>query len=289
MLFPQPEIEHVISDSPGLEDDVNPSLNDEDKARSLFAEHAEDGVIARTAIAGLLSELDRRFDDDQWTRLVEPWVRDPMSLEQWLELVRRVDGAQYGAKLRKAAAWGDVSKVKDLVARGCDLRGADGLGYTALHYAAQAGHLDVVNAICDKDTLEGADKQGWTPLIVAAANGHVKVVDRLLALGANASATTDYGRTALHWAAAKGRADCVVTLLKKGGDVKAADRAGMTPLHLAAEHGHVAACVKLAAKNDKAGTLLKKTNLINATPIEYQDETTFWLKVQNQTQQQRRK
>lgn len=274
-------VEHVISDSPGLEDDANPVI-DEAKARRNFEEHAEDGILAQSAIA---EALNRKFDDDQWTRLVAPWIRDPMHVEQWLELVRRVDATHYGAKLRKAAAWGDLQKIKDLVARGCDLRGADGLGFTALHYAAQSGHVDIVN-ICDNFDVK--DKQGWTPLIVAAAHGHVKVVDRLLTLGASASATTDYGRTALHWAAAKGRSDCVATLLKKGGDVKAVDNAGMTPLHLAAEHGHVAACVKLAMKNDKKNTLYKITNAIDKTPIDYQDETTFWLKVQNQTQQRRK-
>ncbi|KAJ8607285.1 hypothetical protein CTAYLR_009528 [Chrysophaeum taylorii] len=288
LLYPVPEVEKVINDSPGLEDPEDPAaLDTESLAAAKRVFDAQDEVVPRDRIQAMLGELGLAFDADQWDRLVAKHVdncSERVSLEEWLDLYARVVARDdsYGSRLRKAAVRGDVEAVRDLIRRGCDPRGCDGLGYTALHYAAMGGHLECVNleVLRAGTTVDVKDKQGWTPFVCAAANGHLKVMDRLLALGADIGAVTDRGRTGLHWAAAKGRLDCVLALLKRGADVRAIDKAGMTPLHLAAQHGHVAVCTKLISKSEKP---LSMKNNMGSTPSDYQDQNTFWVKVHGDT------
>lgn len=53
---------------------------------------------------------------------------------------------------------------------------------TALHYAAKAGHLNVINILLDMDCLDidVKDDGGWTPLIWAAEHMEVEAVKLLL-------------------------------------------------------------------------------------------------------------
>ena len=258
------EVQQVISDSPGLEDEaVRPPLTDEETARATAAYEKESDP------GFLFKEMGLTCDPIQVT-----------SLSEWLEVYRkmRCTGTFDGGRLRKAAGRGDLEAVRGLVARGCDPRGCDGLGYTLLHACAAAGHLDCVSGVVEMLREKGnfdidkKDKYGWTALVAAAANGHVKVVDRLCQLGANWKATTNHGRNALHWAATKGRTDVVSLLMKRSPDLSASDSVGMTPLHLAAQHGHASICKLLGGKNEK---LRASRTILDIPPTEFQDDA-FW-------------
>ena len=292
LLYNAPKVEKVISDSPGLEDDEHPELSPEELERATLAFHTKQdpgGRITREHLKGLFVEMRLKFEGDQYARLVEtPHLgavsfdaSDKCDLDAWLALFARVyaPATRYGARLRRAAGRGEVDRRRDYAARGGDARGSDGLGFTALHCAAQHDQGDALAVLLGELLGHGAvdvrDKSGWTPLLCAAANGRAKICEKLVEAGADVGATSVHGRTALHWAAAKGRADCAKFLLKKGADPNLPDGAGMTPVHLAAQHGHLGACTVLLGASDKA---LGAPNTIGVKPTDYQD-VVFWSRV----------
>lgn len=145
----------------------------------------------------------------------------------------------------------------------------DARGRTALHFAAEAGHADVMGWV-----LEHVPEQLVLPLLLAA-DGH--------------------GATPLHAAVRGGHAACVATIVAgatrrlaprmakeekkereegEGGDalrtvVVARDRGGSTALHYAARHKHVeAAAALLDAVSDDArhaGTVSAATDAANTS------------------------
>ncbi|WP_257294499.1 ankyrin repeat domain-containing protein, partial [Endozoicomonas sp. YOMI1] len=86
-----------------------------------------------------------------------------------------------------------------------------------------------------------------TPLHVAAARGQSDIVEGLLEQGANATAITKGGITALHCAASKGDVATIKCLVKHGAKVNTLTTAkhGDTPLHLAMLNSHEAATIAL--------------------------------------------
>lgn len=72
-------------------------------------------------------------------------------------------------------------------------------------YAAQYGDLDKVEKLIDRG-IDLKDKSGYTALHYAARNGHVDVCKLLLNKGANVNAVTKSGcATALHRATSAGK------------------------------------------------------------------------------------
>ena len=284
LLYAKPEIECVIAESPGLEDDEDPLLEPEtqQKVHELFDGTGERNIPSSDA-KKLLKDLGVVMDDARYARLVDPYVRafqsnaETLSRKQFMDVARHVlaPAVRYGARLRKAASRGDLERVKDYIARGCDGKGSDGLGFTAVHCAAQHNRAETVkaliNEICGKGYCNAQDERGWSPLHVCAAEGRLETLQLLLGLGSDASLKTVHGRTPLHWACAKGRLECVEALLKGKADLKAGDEAGMTALHLAAQHGHLEVCQRLI----KAKASPEAENTLGRRPTDFQD-AEFW-------------
>jgi ankyrin repeat protein len=133
-----------------------------------------------------------------------------------------------------------------LLARGADVDAAEGDGMTALHWAAERGHVAVADVLLSAAAaVEAKTRIGsYTPLHVASRRGHGDVVRRLLEAGADPDAvTTNSGVTPLHLAAAaSGGTDAVVALLTHGADANAREAsAGQTPLMFAAGAGRAGA------------------------------------------------
>ena len=145
--------------------------------------------------------------------------------------------ANAGAALVAAAARGDMSAVKSLMAQGADVNVAQGDGMTALHWAAERGDAALAAALlkagarADSKTRIG----GYTPLHVASRSASGAVVKALLAAGADARTPTETGATAMHLAAGAGGADAIRALVAAKGDVNARETSwGQTPLMFAA-------------------------------------------------------
>jgi len=97
-----------------------------------------------------------------------------------------------------ASKVGDIDALKKSVAGGANVGKADDLGNTPLHYAANAGHVDAVQALVNTygAPVNAVNSAGDTPLHKAAARGHAEVVKILIAAGADKTIKNALGQTA---------------------------------------------------------------------------------------------
>jgi TonB family protein len=84
--------------------------------------------------------------------------------------------------------------------------------------------------------LDAADETGWTALMYAVEGGHVEIVEMLLEAGASLDLRNQSRETALHLAARHGRTTSARLLLRAGADFGLRDSEGRTPLYRAIEN-----------------------------------------------------
>ena len=151
--------------------------------------------------------------------------------------------------------------MKTLIEQGADINATDQAGETALYYAANNGHRDVIEFLLGKGAdLSSINKDGLTPVECAIMRGHRSIVELMVARGAQVSvhiaaylgdidkvssfiesgvpvdARDKIGLTTLFYAV-DSSLELVKLLIAKGADVNAKDKWGWTPLDSAAESG----------------------------------------------------
>lgn len=112
-----------------------------------------------------------------------------------------------------AAMRGDLELVKRLLPD-VDINCTNDMGYTALYFAAEAGHLPVVKFLLENDAIvDWSGFMGKTPLHAAAEGGHLDVVKWLVKNDADANHMADNGFIPIDVAWQMGKHD-VVEFLK---------------------------------------------------------------------------
>jgi ankyrin repeat protein len=138
--------------------------------------------------------------------------------------------------LKEAAASGDLDIVQ-LLLHSEDPNYRDRDGWSAIHWAAEEGHLEIVRFLLDQETnVNTVSSYGTSPLHCAANGGHISIVSLLLLQQADPLKSTCHGWTALHHAAFMGHSH-VVQLLLEDDRVRSSasqqDNHGWSVLHLA--------------------------------------------------------
>jgi ankyrin repeat protein len=129
---------------------------------------------------------------------------------------------------------------------------------TPLHFAAEHGHVDVVEYLLKvhADVNDEEKRSQFTPLHWAAIRGHSDVVQKLVEFKADIAAQDmrrdsmrreaySKGLTALHWAAIRGHTGVIDTLLEANAGIDMRDSQKQTPLHRAVVFGPTTAVLHL--------------------------------------------
>jgi ankyrin repeat protein len=123
---------------------------------------------------------------------------------------------------------------------GQGLTAADGVRKTALHYAVDGAHEEVVTFLLSNGaqaTLKGYGRS--SPIALAFEQGHMGVL-RVLLQHIQAQGLQDGYEMVLHEAADKGQEELVRLLLRHGADANRMNEGGEAPLMLACRGGHLA-------------------------------------------------
>lgn len=139
--------------------------------------------------------------------------------------------------LMTAARNGNLELVDALLKKRANHMVRNSFGDTALMLAALGGKLPVVERLLE---LGGAqeNRDGWTALHYAAISGHVEVARFLIQKGAKVNTRAPNSQTPLMLAAGAGSVDMVKFLIDEQGDLRLKDRNDKTARQIAEEKGH---------------------------------------------------
>jgi uncharacterized protein len=154
--------------------------------------------------------------------------------------------------LLKAATEGDFPAASAALRQGASKDATTEFGFTALHVAATAGHLQIVRLLIDAGAdVDRRDRHGISPLLQAV--GWPNIMEALLDAGADVDTATIQGVTPLMSAAAFGEMASVRLLLARGADPNRRDDGGSNAAEIAGEKGEDEIASLLYALTDKRG------------------------------------
>lgn len=145
-------------------------------------------------------------------------------------------------RLRAAAANGDTKTIKALIAEGVFLDNGNSSGHTAVLYAVEGGHVDVLDALLKAGAspfyIVSTAQEITSPLIWAVWEKHLKVAQLLIdampdhALASELNVVDYTGHTALMRATHNNDIEMARLLVERGAHV-AIGHKGLTPAALA--------------------------------------------------------
>lgn len=169
-----------------------------------------------------------------------------------------VDGSScnVNSRLMKACKKGNADLCGMLLKRNGDMTDCDDRGNTCLHVAAEEGHMEVVDALCEYSGRKNArgnnhlrnceadiaarNDRGETPLFIACRKGYEDIALYLCKrmTTEDVNSLDNFGCSALWIAASKGFRHVVRALYSMGGDLGQTNQYGETPLWISAKNGH---------------------------------------------------
>lgn len=204
------------------------------------------------AAASLALAADDIFDlarfgpEHDAEKLIE---KDPGLLESMNEV---------GTPLMVASNFGKEEMVIFFLGKGADPNAKAEEGWTALHFAAFAGHPNTTRILLEHGAKVNAlgEQSVGTPLHQAAYLGHADVAKILFEHGADPNAETgNYGVRPIHIAAERGHKEFMDLLAKEGADQRAETNEGKDVLFFAARGGQNELVAELIDKGFKADKL----------------------------------
>jgi ankyrin repeat protein len=149
--------------------------------------------------------------------------------------------------LHLAAEHGHVTAAELLLVSGSAVNAVTKSGRTPLWRAAANGFEEVARLFVRWGANRNyADEEGGlTPVFIASQMGHRKVVEMLLAHDADIHRGEMTGATPLYVASYSGHGQVVRALLERDADVNRPRNSGATPLFVAAQNGHLPVVVAL--------------------------------------------
>ncbi len=106
--------------------------------------------------------------------------------------------------------------------------------------AARTGELSAVRELIARgDTPDVRDSIGQTPLMIATAAGDIEIVNAIVAATKKIDTKDNQGNTALALAAIHDQPEIAQTLLDAGASPNVQNRQGMTPLMLATKEARI--------------------------------------------------
>ncbi|MCX7381527.1 MAG: ankyrin repeat domain-containing protein [Alphaproteobacteria bacterium] len=135
------------------------------------------------------------------------------------------------ARLRVAAAAGQVGEVSALLAAGTEVDAVDAEGQTALLLAVEAGRVEVARALLDAGASPNVQAVNQdTPWLLAGAAGRTAILAAMLPRGPDLSIRNRFGGNALIPACERGHVETVRLLLNTPIPVDHINRLGWTCL-----------------------------------------------------------
>ncbi len=164
-------------------------------------------AIARDDAPAVSSLLQRGFDPNTpnpagehglMLALRSPAPKVIAVLLAWPKTNVEVRNRQDESPLMIASIKGMTEIVSQLLDKEADVNKP---GWTPLHYAATAGHLQIMNLLLEHHAyIDAASPNGSTPLMMAAMYGTPSAVKLLLEAGADPLLKNDLGLTAIDFA-----------------------------------------------------------------------------------------
>lgn len=213
-----------------------PNKQQETSKDGIFGHHCDAATVTKNEIEQVNDLLKVRPNEETALHLVAHYTHPtviPTLLDAGIPSERQEDGdyaptdlAAEASREQLVSLWGSADTNKSAVD-----------GPTLVMLAPENGDLPTPKALSTAAAnISCKEDEGWSALDWAASAGHIVVMRRLLQDGTDVMSRSPLGVTALHQAAKYNHAAAVNFLVEAGADVEARDyHHQRAPLHVAAQ------------------------------------------------------